>query len=162
MKRILGVAILVTLFSCSSEKRFVKLFNKHPVKAAELCAENYPPILKYIKGDTIVNEYYTYRETDSVPCPEVKDEKGNTTIPKVKCPPTEIIHKIVTTVDTIQVLDSATVTAFQNAIKERDREIHALKEKVSDKSNKIGVWRWISIALIIALLGVIVLLIYKP
>lgn len=161
MKRILGVIVMVTLFSCSSEKRFVELFDKHPIKAAELCAENYPPILKYIKGDTIVNEYTIYRETDSVPCPEAKDEKGNAITPKVKCPDTEIIHKIITTVDTIQVLDSATVTAFQNAIKERDREILALKEKVADKSDKIGVWRWISIALIVVVLGMIALLILR-
>lgn len=159
MKRILGVAILVTLFSCSSEKRFVKLFHANPNKAAELCAENYPPILKYIKGDVVVETDTVLVEVDSVDCPEVKDEKGNTSIPKAKCPP----HKVITNtvVDTIQVVDSALVWSLRSMIKSRDIQILDLKEKVADREDKIGVWRWISIALTVAMLGMIALLILR-
>lgn len=157
MKRIIGVIVVVTLFSCSSEQKLVKLFSKHPDKAAELCAINYPPILKYIKGDIRVETDTVVVEGDSIECPKVKNDE----VVKVKCPPTKTIYKNTHSVDTVQVLDSALVLSLRATIKSKDTQILDLKQKVAEKGDIASVWRWISVGLIVALLGIIALLIFR-
>lgn len=157
MKRIIGVIIAVTLFSCSSEKRLVKLFSKYPDKAAELCASNYPAQERYIKGDTIVTRDTTFLPGDSVECPK----RGDTVTVKVQCPPNKIITKTVMVVDTVKVIDNALVLSLSNNVKSKGAVIHDLKDKVAHKSSTLAVWRWISIALTVALLGMMALLIFR-
>lgn len=114
------ILILLALVSCNTVKKQQRkaeaFYNEHPEKLAKQCADNYPPDTVFKKGEEIIKTDTTLIKGDSIPCPPVVNEKGDTVFVKVKCPDSKIIRDSIFTTDTLVMVNTAIVEyyRFQN------------------------------------------------
>lgn len=139
--------IICCLFSCNSQKRFIKYAQTHKPELAELCTETFPIQGRLIQGRTDTISDTVYKESPLVDCPPVEAKNGQIVINKVKCPPNKIIDNSFTRVDTIYQADTAMEHVLQTKLKDSEEESKKQKERAEK-------WRKTSI-IVIAVLGVI-------
>ena len=94
---------LSVLASCTTERKAVNYFNKHPELSAKFCGDAYPVKSEYKPGETIIKRDTVIVSSDSVLCPPA-GEKGANSESKpvyVKCPPNKTITQTIFRTDTL-------------------------------------------------------------
>ena len=156
-----GFLMLLTLLvmilgaaSCNPQKRLYKAvseLNKHPIESAKYCADKYPIVEKYVKGDsvTVYDTLWGYY-TDTL---IIKD--STKPLPK---PVPKIITKTITIVDTFFKDNTARVTEFKLKYLSCEGKYQALfldyekavKEGFEYKKqrNKMRLWFWVLVGAI--------------
>ncbi len=139
---------LVFLVGCNSHKKFVKYANTHKEELAELCAEEFVPVVRLIEGRRDTVSIIEYSEPDSIPCPPVETLKGEILVKYVKCPPAKFITNTVSRVDTIIKPDAPKEFLLQSKLTKAEKN---LKEKTESRN------KWRSTAIIAIIAGVALL-----
>lgn len=111
---------LLALTACNTVKKQQRkaeaFYQDHPEQLAKQCADKFPPDTIFKKGEVVVKSDTAFIKGDSIPCPPVVNEKGETVYVKVKCPDSKIIRDTITRIDTIEKINTAAVEyyRFQN------------------------------------------------
>lgn len=126
MKRLILMAIIALMASCTTQRKVDKWVNNNPMYLANKCATEFPVKEGIIKGKTdTVTEIVTDTVKIKMDCPPDKEGKVVT----LECPPNEYIYKYIHSTDTLLRENTA-----QTAI-ERDRA-DKYEKKYNDESKK--------------------------
>lgn len=106
--------ILIAFASCKSvakqQRKAEDFIYNHPEKLALWCWQKIPPDTIYKQGTTITKADTIVLKADSIECPPVINQQGETIIVKAKCPDSKIIRDTIFRVDTITKVDNAALT----------------------------------------------------
>lgn len=153
------IIILFFLSACVSQKERAESFlKKNPQFLAEQCALNFPPFLKYIKGETTYDTIKIPMPGIVIPCPETTDEKGNKYTPTVKCPDYNIEKIIASRIDIIEKEHTDKLFLLQSKIATLSTEAVRLNE-LNKKLEKQNQTKNIIIGLMAA--GILVFITYR-
>jgi|GEM_PF-1812749 len=155
MKRTLFtlLSILLLTASCVTVKkqrsRAHDFFREHPEELAELCADRFPPEIRYKPGVPIIKRDTVTVPGDSIPCPEIiNPDTGQKETPKVKCPDCKSIHESQSRVDTVYLPNTAREEQLRLKADrlQAERDLAILKEE--EASNKARKRFWYIVALV--------------
>lgn len=163
MRKIILVSALLSMIGCSTLRKDMKnmavIETRHPQLLADKCALIYPikEVVKYTQGETKTVTDTVEVPGESIPCPEVINQKGDTIREFVKCPPAKTITKTIIRVDTITTTQEQTakIASQELQIKDLNGKLASTLEKVTSITNGRNTWRNVAIGLIVLIgLGV--------
>ena len=156
MRSLFSFFILLFLSACASQQeRTERFLAKNPNFLATQCAVNFPPVIRYIPGETIYDTIRTTVPGVELECPEVMDSQGNKTIPKVKCPDYDIEKIIASRTDTIQTEYTAKLFLLQTKIATQASDIEGLNLEIKDLKDQHINKNFIIFGLVVTIIGLL-------
>lgn len=155
MKYTIFFLLIIALAACNTvskqQRKAETFYNAHPEKLLKQCGEKVPPDTIFKSGEVITKTDTTFIKGDSVACPPVVNEKGETVYVKVKCPDSKIIHDSIFKTDTIIKVNTALVDYYRFQNDSLNRALIQSNTQRDDAEETAKNRLWIAIALAVAL-----------
>lgn len=144
--------LVLLLTGCATQKKADKFYKKHHDKLAELCADKFPVVEKFLPGDTVTNYDTLWGleiHTDTlVSEPQVIVQTKTVNVPK-------IVTKTVTIHDTIIKENTAKIVNLQYDLVSSEVKLKAAIQRGDDyKSKYQNVISWLILCIVLLGMGI--------